>query len=263
MHRVSKLIKVGAVAITSAVIGLGVSTSSSRAALVDLAILLDSSGSIGSTNWGVATGALASAVDLIPTSGANQYRLTVISFSSSAVDIVSPIIVDAGNIAGIKTAISGASFQNGGTCMSCAFNLLVSDYSALTYGDVSLINMTTDGVPNSQAATTTAVGAAATAGWDGLSVEAIGSGVDMTFLASIAFPGTVVTDGTIPNPITNGFVLPVSDFSLYGDAIAAKIQRVVDETGQTPLPGALPMFVSGLGALGLLGWRRKRKAKVA
>jgi hypothetical protein len=27
-----------------------------------------------------------------------------------------------------------------------------------------------------------------------------------------------------------------------------------------PLPAALPLFASGLGALGLLGWRRKRKA---
>jgi choice-of-anchor C domain-containing protein len=29
----------------------------------------------------------------------------------------------------------------------------------------------------------------------------------------------------------------------------------------TPLPAALPLFATGLGALGLLGWRRKRKAK--
>ena len=28
----------------------------------------------------------------------------------------------------------------------------------------------------------------------------------------------------------------------------------------TPLPAALPLFASGLGALGLLGWRRKKKA---
>ena len=29
---------------------------------------------------------------------------------------------------------------------------------------------------------------------------------------------------------------------------------------QTPLPAALPLFASGLGALGLFSWRRKRKA---
>jgi hypothetical protein len=32
---------------------------------------------------------------------------------------------------------------------------------------------------------------------------------------------------------------------------------------QTPLPAALPLFASGLGALGLLGWRRKRKMQAA
>jgi hypothetical protein len=31
----------------------------------------------------------------------------------------------------------------------------------------------------------------------------------------------------------------------------------------TPLPAALPLFATGLGALGLLGWRRKRNAKAA
>jgi uncharacterized protein (TIGR03118 family) len=31
----------------------------------------------------------------------------------------------------------------------------------------------------------------------------------------------------------------------------------------TPLPAALPLFASGLGALGLLGWRSRRKARVS
>jgi hypothetical protein len=35
------------------------------------------------------------------------------------------------------------------------------------------------------------------------------------------------------------------------------------EIGTTPLPAALPLFATGLGALGLLGWRRKRKAAIA
>jgi hypothetical protein len=33
----------------------------------------------------------------------------------------------------------------------------------------------------------------------------------------------------------------------------------LEEGFQTPLPAALPLFATGLGALGLLGWRRKRK----
>jgi hypothetical protein len=30
-----------------------------------------------------------------------------------------------------------------------------------------------------------------------------------------------------------------------------------------PLPAALPLFATGLGALALLGWRRKRKSQAA
>jgi hypothetical protein len=30
-----------------------------------------------------------------------------------------------------------------------------------------------------------------------------------------------------------------------------------------PLPGTLPLFATGLVGLGLLGWRRKRKAQAA
>ena len=31
----------------------------------------------------------------------------------------------------------------------------------------------------------------------------------------------------------------------------------------TPLPAAFPLFATGLGAMGLLGWRRKRKNAAA
>jgi PEP-CTERM motif-containing protein len=34
----------------------------------------------------------------------------------------------------------------------------------------------------------------------------------------------------------------------------------LDITSATPLPAAFPLFATGLGAIGLLGWRRKRKA---
>jgi len=34
------------------------------------------------------------------------------------------------------------------------------------------------------------------------------------------------------------------------------------EVTSTPIPAALPLFATGLGVLGLLAWRRKRKADV-
>jgi hypothetical protein len=37
----------------------------------------------------------------------------------------------------------------------------------------------------------------------------------------------------------------------------------VTELTTTPLPAALPLFATGLGAMGLLGWRRKRKNAAA
>jgi PEP-CTERM motif len=45
-----------------------------------------------------------------------------------------------------------------------------------------------------------------------------------------------------------------------GGAETYTLDNLVFSAGATPLPGALPLFASGLGALGLLGWRRKRKA---
>ncbi len=36
-----------------------------------------------------------------------------------------------------------------------------------------------------------------------------------------------------------------------------------DPPRATPLPAALPLFATGIGAIGLLGWRRKRKSATA
>ena len=44
------------------------------------------------------------------------------------------------------------------------------------------------------------------------------------------------------------------------DILNAATGEVVEPVASAP-PGALPLFATGLGALGLLGWRRKRKAQ--
>ena len=38
---------------------------------------------------------------------------------------------------------------------------------------------------------------------------------------------------------------------------------LVKDTNVVPIPAALPLFAAGLGAMGFMGWCRKRKAAVA
>lgn len=68
-----------------------------------------------------------------------------------------------------------------------------------------------------------------------LALQAIGQGGD--FLQSSPFPGPTI-EGT----------------ATY---------QLVTNVSVTPLPAALPLYATGLGALALLRWRRKRKAAVA
>jgi hypothetical protein len=50
------------------------------------------------------------------------------------------------------------------------------------------------------------------------------------------------------------------DNTNYADFSTAIFATDAPPPSETPLPAALPLFVGGLGAMGLLGWRRKMKA---
>ena len=68
--------------------------------------------------------------------------------------------------------------------------------------------------------------------------------------------------GTIPAGVYVGFEdlrkSSLSNFDYFDDTFV--ITNVSVTTNETPLPAAFPLFATGLGGLGLLGWRRKRKA---
>lgn len=255
-------------AIVATALLLQMSVGTARADQIDLGFMLDRSGSVGGTNYNVAKQALANALALIPTAGPNTYRIGVVSFGSDVRTVIPPTVLTAANLAGIQAAINSDAFTGGFTHMWDAINQSVTNFGAL--GDVSLLNMTTDGNPlcrsgycdNNTSApfdlTTAAASNAAAQGWDGLSFESIGNSVDTAFLQSIAFPGPAPLIGPgdpIPDPTLLGFVLALNNFGEYDAAIASKVQQIVNPN-PVPVPAAIWLF--GTALLGFVGVSRRR-----
>ena len=166
-----------------------------------------------------------------------------------------------------------AQYEGGATDLAEAIDLVSSLQSNAGFGDTSLINIATDGVPftnNCPGITTDelcAIEAAENAiasGFDSISAEAIGA-FDTSFLEDIVFPkpGAIISDvNDLPDPLTTGFILTLDDVDAYEAAISAKLQNIIDNTSPSaiPLPAGLPLVLSGLGVLGIVGYRRKRAA---
>jgi hypothetical protein len=88
------------------------------------------------------------------------------------------------------------------------------------------------------------------------------------------FAGATVTlvSDNFPSPVTESLAgdvlkLTVPTYTVQRPPLTEITNATFDATfnitavATTPLPAALPLFATGLGVLGLLGWRRKRKAK--
>jgi hypothetical protein len=71
-------------------------------------------------------------------------------------------------------------------------------------------------------------------------------------LSLIANNGGLINDGTVTSSAGR-----LSVFAISGDLSPS----TTGGPSPIPLPAALPLFATGLGALGLLGWRRKRNAQ--
>lgn len=94
-------------------------------------------------------------------------------------------------------------------------------------------------------------------------------------LVPFKFVDTTNTDKTAPNggPIDDGVSLGIyvtpdgqTAFLFFDDKNGGHQDGDYDDmivkvtfANATPVPGALPLFASGLGAMGVFGWRKKRK----
>jgi hypothetical protein len=103
----------------------------------------------------------------------------------------------------------------------------------------------------------------------------VGSGGNISLLVYDPSTGNFDISSLIPLGTWFDFSTPLTDFELSGlSSQNTEFGFEFSNTGlvdlnltsnfvqaATPIPASLPLFATGLGALGLVGWRRKRKAR--
>ena len=231
-----------------------------------LGFLIDASGSIGTQNFNTMRSGYATALAALPTDG--TIELTVVTFASGTATVVAPTIVTSATLPSIITSINNMLYTGGSTATNLGINAitgLMTGSGNFNRNLNSMINIATDGVPNSTSLAITAAVNAENAGIDALTAEAIG-GFNASFLRDLVFSpvnGPCAGRGTLlainsepPNPMTsNPWVLPVNSFDDFPTAINAKVQASV---GNVPEPGVLTLLALGLVGLGFA--RRNRPA---
>jgi uncharacterized protein YegL len=219
------------------------------AAVIELGFILDSSGSIGVSNWGIITNGLANAINtLIPVGGVNTYEISVVKFDDTASTLVNHVLITDSTVrTSVANTVGATSFLGGTTSFAAAFTAMRTalttspNYNA---GLAQYVNLATDGQPNTGGSGVTQRNALIAAGVDNISIEAIGTGVNASFLqGSICFPQPCDTTSPFNFP-AQGFYIGVANAQGYANAIGNKIAVV---TGQTvPEPGTIVLLVAGL-----------------
>lgn len=230
-----------------------------HAAVTQLGFMLDASGSVSTADYNLLRNGLSAAIASLPLDG--SVEISIVTYGSSSQQVTAPTVLTAGTLSAIQSAILTHTKAGGGTDTAGAINTLAAMMTgSALFSDPdtkSIMNLATDGVPNSQSAAEAAAAAAFLAGIDAMGIEAIGSGVSslsaLNNMALIAFPDTVtilpINSTSIPNPVNGSFVVPVSDFTQLEAVLLAKVQASVNPPSGVPEPGSLLLT---LGALGLM-----------
>lgn len=233
--------------------------------ITQLGFILDGSGTVSANNYTLLKNGLSDAIAALDTDG--SVEITVTAYGNATKTVVAPTLLTAASLATIQNSIMTHSKEDGATDTAGAIryttNLLTAS-AIFSHPDLkaSIINLATDGVPNtpgrslaqSQAAAVSAAQWAFTQGIDGLSIEAIGTGVNsgsaLSNMLLIALPGPAtllaLNSTNIPNPIGGSWVVPISDFDALAPVLKAKVIASVKPPVSVPESSSLILLFVGL-----------------
>lgn len=236
-------------------LGIGGSVQAAEDVDLELSLSIDSSGSISTSEFnlqmqGYKAAFLDPTVQASIAAAPKGVAVNVVFFASSA-SVGLPFQIlrsEADATAFANTVGSLARPFSGGTAIDAGINLSTSSiFSNDINSDIQIIDVSTDGVPNSVAATGAARDAALAAGVDTINGLAIGSG------ANVGTINTYVIGGT------GAQTFVATSFADFEDAVIKKIRFEVSRPNPNVIPTPTAAF-AGLALLGVVGARRRRAA---
>ncbi|HRO59521.1 MAG TPA: DUF1194 domain-containing protein [Burkholderiaceae bacterium] len=210
------------------------------AAPIELALVVDASGSISAANWNLQTQAYANALaNVLPTDG--TVAVSVIRFGSTASVVRGLTTIDSASaLSDLSSFFTGLSQSGNGssTCISCGIFQANGTFSS--DAGRKIIDVSTDGGWN---VGTNPAGPAGTSGTSAWAVE--NGNADVVNAIGIG-----ITPNFAYGP--DSFNMTAPDFAAFESALTQKLRREIP--GQVPVPGGLALI--GIGLVGVAVSRR-------
>ena len=234
----------------------GLVSSNASAATMELALVMDGSGSISATNWNLQKAGYQAAFasgtfydDYIAPSPFDSLWVSAYQFATGVTqEIVWTEITDNASATAFGNQFASLTQLAGGTNTELALNVATNDIlNNGVAGGKLVIDISTDGQPIlcngtcNVSPTADAIDAANIARANNITVNAlgVGAGINTTFLNTLVAP--------------TGFYLTASDYTQFANTLSDKLGREI--TG-VPAPSALLLLAIGL--IGLAVVRRQR-----